>query len=101
MEEEMRFAEAEVKYEGYLRRQEQEVERIRKMDSTKIPDEIDFQDVPGLTKEAVEKLRKSRPQTIGLAKRIPGITPAAIVNLSLYLKVRKKAKQGPMFHVKH
>jgi tRNA uridine 5-carboxymethylaminomethyl modification enzyme len=100
-EEDMRFAEAEVKYEGYLRRQAQEVERIRRMDSTKIPDGIDFQDIPGLTREVVEKLKKSRPRTIGLAKRIPGITPAAVVNLSLYLKVRDKAKREPKFHVKH
>jgi tRNA uridine 5-carboxymethylaminomethyl modification enzyme len=100
-EEEMRFAEAEVKYEGYLRRQQQEVESIRKMDGTKIPEAIDFRDVPGLTREVVEKLMKLRPRTIGLAKRIPGITPAAVVNLSLYLKARKKARRGPMFHVKH
>jgi tRNA uridine 5-carboxymethylaminomethyl modification enzyme len=100
-EEEMRFAEAEVKYEGYLRRQEQEVERIQRMDKTKIPEGIDFQDVPGLTREVVEKLKKSRPGTIGLAKRIPGITPAAVLNLSLYLKARKKTGRGPMFHVKH
>ncbi|MFZ2053387.1 MAG: tRNA uridine-5-carboxymethylaminomethyl(34) synthesis enzyme MnmG [Candidatus Aminicenantales bacterium] len=100
-DEEMRYTEAEVKYEGYLRRQEKEIERIQRMDGTKIPDGIDFQDVPGLTREVVEKLKKSRPRTIGLAKRIPGITPAAVVNLSLYLKARKKAKRGPMFHVKH
>ena len=97
----MRFAEAEVKYEGYLRRQDQEVERIRRMDKTKIPEGIDFQNVPGLTREVVEKLKKSRPGTIGLAKRIPGITPAAVLNLSLYLKARKKTGRGPMFHVKH
>jgi tRNA uridine 5-carboxymethylaminomethyl modification enzyme len=100
-EEEMRHTEAEVKYEGYLRRQEKEVERIQRMDRTRIPDGLDFQDVPGLTREVVEKLRKSRPRTIGMAKRIPGITPAAIVNLGLYLKAWKKAHKGPMFHVKH
>ncbi len=100
-DEEMRHAEAEVKYEGYLRRQEKEIEGIQRMDNIKIPDGIDFQDVPGLSREMVEKLMKSRPRTIGLAKRIPGITPAAVVSLNLHLKARKKAKKLPMFHVKH
>jgi tRNA uridine 5-carboxymethylaminomethyl modification enzyme len=100
-DEEMRYTESEVKYEGYLKRQEKEVERIQRMERTRIPDGLDFQDVPGLTREAVEKLKKSRPRTIGTAKGIPGMTPAAIVNLSLYLKAWKKAHKGPMFHVKH
>ncbi|MGB7296148.1 MAG: tRNA uridine-5-carboxymethylaminomethyl(34) synthesis enzyme MnmG [Candidatus Aminicenantales bacterium] len=100
-DEEMRHAEAEVKYEGYLRRQEKEVDRIQRMDSTKIPDGVDFQSVPSLTREVVEKLKKTRPQTLGQAKKIPGMTPAAVVNLSLYLKALKKGAIGRMFHVKH
>ncbi|MBN2409589.1 MAG: tRNA uridine-5-carboxymethylaminomethyl(34) synthesis enzyme MnmG [Candidatus Aminicenantes bacterium] len=96
-DEEMRHTEAEIKYEGYLRRQEKEIDRIQRLDGTKIPEGIDFQKVPGLTREIVEKLGKIRPKTIGNAKRIQGITPAAIINLGLYLKVRKK----PTFHVKH
>ncbi len=93
-DEEMRYAEAEVKYEGYLRRQEKEVERIRKMDRTRIPEGVNFQDVPGLTREVVEKLTKARPRTVGQAKKISGMTPAAVVSLGLYLKVRRKTQKG-------
>jgi tRNA uridine 5-carboxymethylaminomethyl modification enzyme len=100
-DEEMRCSEAEVKYEGYLRRQDKEIARIQQIDHLRIPEEIDFQDVPGLTKEVAEKLKKTRPRNIGLAKKIPGMTPAAIVNLSLYLKIRTRARKEPMFHVKH
>ena len=93
-DEEMRYAEAEVKYEGYLRRQEREIERIRRIDRLKVPESIDFKRVPGLTKEAVEKLLKSRPKTIGQAKEIPGMTPAAVVNLSLFIEAEKRLKKS-------
>ena len=89
-DEEMRHAEAEVKYEGYLRRQEKEVERIKRMDKLKVPESTDFNRIPGLTREAVENLLKSRPRTIGQAKEIPGMTAAAVVNLSLYVQAQKK-----------
>jgi tRNA uridine 5-carboxymethylaminomethyl modification enzyme len=90
-EEEMRYAQAEVKYEGYLRRQEKEVARLRRMDRLKVPENTDFKKVPGLTKEVVEKLLGSRPGTIGQARLIPGMTPAALVNLSLYIKAWRKS----------
>jgi tRNA uridine 5-carboxymethylaminomethyl modification enzyme len=89
-EEEIRYAEAEVKYEGYLRKQEREVDRLRRMNLTKVPEGVDFKNVPGLTKEAVEKLSKSRPGTIGKAAEIPGMTPAALVNLASYLRAHKE-----------
>ena len=89
-DEEMRYAEAEVKYEGYLRRQEKEIERTRRMDQVKVPENTDFSKVPGLTKEAIEKLLSSRPITIGQAKQISGMTPAAVVNLSLYIQAQKR-----------
>ena len=89
-DEEMRHAEAEVKYEGYLRRQEKEVERIKRMDKLKVPENTDFNRVPGLTREALENLLKSRPRTIGQAKQISGMTAAAVVNLSLYVQAQKK-----------
>jgi tRNA uridine 5-carboxymethylaminomethyl modification enzyme len=92
-DEEMRYAEAEIKYEGYLRKQEKEIDRIRRMDRVKLPDHIDFSKVPGLTREVVEKLLTSRPKTIGQAREISGMTPAAIVNLSLYILAQKR---GPI-----
>jgi tRNA uridine 5-carboxymethylaminomethyl modification enzyme len=93
-EEEMRCAEAEVKYEGYLRRQEIEVARLRRMHGLKVPENIDFKKVPGLTKEVVEKLSLSRPGTIGQARLIPGVTPAALVNLCLYVRASRKGPQA-------
>ena len=83
-----------MKYEGYLRKQEREVQRIRRMNSVKVPDDIDFKKVPGLTKEAVEKLSKSRPETIGQAAEVPGMTPAALVNLGLYVRALRKGTKG-------
>lgn len=89
-DEEIRYAEAEVKYEGYLRKQEKEIDRTRQMDRVKLPDDFDFCEVPGLTREVVEKLLASRPKTIGQARGISGMTPAAMVNLSLYVLAQKR-----------
>jgi tRNA uridine 5-carboxymethylaminomethyl modification enzyme len=60
------------------------------MNQVRVPEDIDFKKVPGLTKEAVEKLSKSRPGTIGEAAVVPGMTPAALVNLGLYVRALKK-----------
>lgn len=89
-EDDIRHIESEVKYEGYLKRQEKEIARIKKTDGEKIPPTLEFQNVPGLTREVREKLDKFRPKTIGEAKKIPGITPAAVVNLHIYLNIHKK-----------
>ncbi len=91
-DEEIRHIESEVKYEGYLRKQEKEIEKMMRIDRIKVPEAIQFKEVPGLTREAVEKLQKFRPKTIGEAKKIPGITPAAIINLHLYLNMLKKKR---------
>jgi len=102
-DEEMRHIESEIKYEGYLRKQAKEISRLAKADRMKIPSNIDFCQVPGLTSEVVEKLQKYNPATLGEAKRIPGLTPAAVLNLSFYLEVRKRQSipARPMFHVEH
>ncbi|MBN1224065.1 MAG: tRNA uridine-5-carboxymethylaminomethyl(34) synthesis enzyme MnmG, partial [Candidatus Aminicenantes bacterium] len=90
-EEEIRHIESEVKYEGYLKKQAKEIDRMHKIDRERIPEEIDFQQIPGLTREAREKLKQHRPQTLGDAKRIPGMTPAAITNLHIHLKIRARS----------
>jgi tRNA uridine 5-carboxymethylaminomethyl modification enzyme len=92
--EEIRYVEAEVKYEGYLRRQEKEITEIRKMDSIKVPAGFDFGRVHGLNREAVEKLEKFKPRTLGQAKKIPGFTPAALLSLYICLKVPEKRLPG-------
>jgi tRNA uridine 5-carboxymethylaminomethyl modification enzyme len=82
--------EIRIKYEGYIKRQEKQVEQLKKMEEIRIPEDIDYTKVHGLTKEAIEKLSKIRPLTLGQASRIPGITPASIIALQIYMKKREK-----------
>jgi tRNA uridine 5-carboxymethylaminomethyl modification enzyme len=91
-DEEKRFIESEVKYEGYLKKQEKEIARIAKIDKEKIPQPLEFDKIPGITGEVAEKLKKFAPQTIGEAKKIPGITPASLFNLHIYISLHKKGK---------
>jgi tRNA uridine 5-carboxymethylaminomethyl modification enzyme len=67
------------------------VQRFRKVENVKLPEEIDYFDVAGLSKEAIEKLARVRPQSLGQASRISGITPAALSLLAIYLKKRRSA----------
>jgi len=83
--EEIRRIEAEVKYEGYLKRQETEVARMRKMGGMKIPAGFDPRRVPGLGREAVEKMGKYKPKTIDEMKKIPGLTPSDLMNVFIHL----------------
>jgi tRNA uridine 5-carboxymethylaminomethyl modification enzyme len=78
--------EIQAKYEGYLDRQHAEIEKTRKHEETAIPNVIDYAKVRGLSAEVCQKLTDHRPETIGQAGRIPGITPAAISLLMVHLK---------------
>jgi tRNA uridine 5-carboxymethylaminomethyl modification enzyme len=78
-------AETTVKYAGYLRRQEAEIERSRKDERRRIPPGFPFENVPGLSAEVVQRLAQVRPDTLGHALRIPGVTPAAVAVLSAYV----------------
>jgi len=78
-------AETSVKYAGYLRRQEAEIERARRDERRKIPEGFPFDRVPGLSREVVQRLSQIRPDTIGHALRVPGVTPAAVAVLSAYV----------------
>lgn len=80
--------ETEIKYDGYLRQQERMVERLREAESRRIPREFDYRGVPGLSREIREKLERVRPETLGQAGRIPGVTPAAVAVLDCYLSLR-------------
>lgn len=75
-----------VKYDGYIRRQMEQVERGKNSEAAKIPDGFDYQRIPGLSNEVKEKLLRVRPFSIGQASRISGITPAAIAIIQIYLK---------------
>ncbi|MFP4658503.1 MAG: tRNA uridine-5-carboxymethylaminomethyl(34) synthesis enzyme MnmG [Desulfonatronovibrionaceae bacterium] len=79
-------ARIQIKYEGYLSRQEELAARSKKEEGIKIPAEINFADIPGLSREIVEKLENIRPASLGQAGRISGVTPAALANIQIYLK---------------
>ncbi|RLT93690.1 MAG: tRNA uridine-5-carboxymethylaminomethyl(34) synthesis enzyme MnmG [Ketobacter sp.] len=76
------------KYEGYIARQQDEVERLRRSEDTRLPDDFDYDSISGLSNEIKAKLGQARPQTLGQAGRIPGVTPAAISLLLIHLKKR-------------
>jgi tRNA uridine 5-carboxymethylaminomethyl modification enzyme len=78
--------EVSVKYAGYLDRQSEMINRAKKMEVVRVPQEIDYASIDGLSREVREKLNRIRPLSIGQAARIPGITPAAISLLSIYVK---------------
>lgn len=89
-EEEARHAEAEIKYEGYLRKQEKEISKLRKLDGVRIPAGLDLEAVHGLTKEAIEKMTQSRPKTIGEMKKISGLTPADVFSVYNHIGPAKR-----------
>lgn len=75
-----------IKYDGYIKRQMEQVERSKHREDTKIPDDFDYQAIPGLSNEVKEKLARIRPISLGQASRVSGITPAAISIIQVYLK---------------
>lgn len=80
------------KYKGYIDRQLEEIAKLERNEATPIPDDFDFMGISGLSNEVIQKLAKYRPNTIGQASRISGITPAAISILLVYLKKHSQAK---------
>jgi len=75
-----------IKYQGYIDRQREEIGKVKKQENTQIPEAFDYSQIPGLSNELKQKLGQNRPDTIGRAGRIPGITPAAISLLLIYIK---------------
>jgi len=82
--------ENEIKYEGYIKRQLEEIEKYRKNEDTKLPEGMDYASIKALSAEVIQKLTDHRPETIGLASRLQGITPASISILLVYLKTYKQ-----------
>ena len=82
--------ENQIKYEGYIKRQLDEIEKYRKNEDTKLPEDMDYQSIKALSAEVIQQLSESRPETIGQASRIQGVTPASISILLVYLKTYKK-----------
>jgi tRNA uridine 5-carboxymethylaminomethyl modification enzyme len=87
-----RQVEIEVKYEGYIRRQEAMVQAFRAMEHRYIPEDIDYAEIPALSSEAREKLSRYRPRSLGQASRIAGVSPSDISVLHIYLAKRKRER---------
>ncbi len=88
--EEARRLETDFKYEGYLQQQERQVERMKRAEARRIPDGFDYHKISGLSREVVEKFTKVRPLTLGQAMRIPGITPAAVSLVNIYIEILQR-----------
>ena len=86
--------EVQAKYHGYIERQEQDIARNRRDEDARFPDNVDFLSVTGLSAEVAQKLSAQRPDTLGQASRIPGVTPAAVSLLRVYLKKHSLLKNA-------
>ncbi|MGC2696092.1 MAG: tRNA uridine-5-carboxymethylaminomethyl(34) synthesis enzyme MnmG [Candidatus Angelobacter sp.] len=87
---EMKTVETEIKYAGYLDQQRKSIERLKKAEQRVIPDWFDYGKVSGLSREMNEKLQRVRPRTLGHASRIPGVTPAAVSLIHVYIEIQRK-----------
>lgn len=85
--------EIQTKYSGYINRQYEEIERLRDSENVMLPDSLDYTAISGLSKEIQQKLMNVKPQTLGQASRIPGVTPAAVSLLMVYLKKHNMSRQ--------
>lgn len=92
-EEVTRQAEIEIKYEGYLTRQEQQVKQFRKMETRRIPEDLPYPEIKGLRREAAQHLAKFQPESIGAASRIGGVNPADISVLLVYLEAEERRRK--------
>ncbi|HLW55566.1 MAG TPA: tRNA uridine-5-carboxymethylaminomethyl(34) synthesis enzyme MnmG [Candidatus Angelobacter sp.] len=88
---EMKTVETEIKYAGYLDQQRKSIERLKKAEQRAIPEWFDYAKVSGLSREMNEKLQRVRPRTLGQASRIPGVTPAAVSLINVYIEIQGRA----------
>ncbi|HEY6970964.1 MAG TPA: tRNA uridine-5-carboxymethylaminomethyl(34) synthesis enzyme MnmG [Candidatus Angelobacter sp.] len=87
---EMKTVETEIKYAGYLDQQRKSIERLKKAEQRAIPEWFDYSKVSGLSREMNEKLQRVRPRTLGQASRIPGVTPAAVSLINVYIEIQAR-----------
>jgi len=90
---ELKSVETEIKYEGYLLQQQRAMERLKKSEQHSIPEWFDYRSVSGLSREMQEKLTNVRPRTIGQASRIPGVTPAAVSLVNVYIEIQGRRRE--------
>jgi len=89
----LRGAEIEVRYQGYIEQQRQEVEKVLTLSRRRIPQDMDYAAIGGLSREVIEKLSRVRPPDLAAAGRIPGITPAAVAILNVQIELRRRSAQ--------
>jgi tRNA uridine 5-carboxymethylaminomethyl modification enzyme len=92
---ELKSIETEVKYAGYLQQQQKDIERLKRAETKTIPEWFDYSTISGLSREMKEKLTRLRPQTIGQASRLPGVTPAAVALLNVYIEIQSRQRKQP------
>ncbi|HET9182147.1 MAG TPA: tRNA uridine-5-carboxymethylaminomethyl(34) synthesis enzyme MnmG [Candidatus Angelobacter sp.] len=92
---EMKTVETEIKYSGYLDQQKKSIERLKKAEQRVIPEWFDYGKVSGLSREMNEKLQRVRPRTLGQASRIPGVTPAAVSLINVYIEIQGRRSSTP------
>jgi len=90
---ELKLVETEIKYEGYLLQQQRAIERMKKAEQRTIPAWFDYRSVSGLSREMQEKLVKVRPHTLAQASNIPGVTPAAVSLVNVYIEIQGKRRE--------
>jgi tRNA uridine 5-carboxymethylaminomethyl modification enzyme len=90
---ELKSVETEIKYEGYLLQQQRAIDRLKKSEQRNIPEWFDYKSVSGLSREMQETLLKIRPRTLGHASRIPGVTPAAVSLVNVYIEIQAKRRE--------
>ncbi len=90
---ELKSVETEIKYEGYLLQQQRAIDRLKKAEQRAIPDWFDYHSVSGLSREMQETLLKIRPRTLAHASRIPGVTPAAVSLVHVYIEIQAKRRE--------
>ena len=90
---ELKSVETEIKYEGYLLQQQRAMDRLKKSEQHAIPEWFDYKSVSGLSREMQEKLMKIQPRTIGQASRIPGVTPAAVSLVNVFIEIQSRRRE--------
>jgi len=90
---ELKALETEIKYAGYLDQQQRAIDRLKKAEQRRIPEWFDYRAVSGLSREVQEKLGHVTPQTLGQASRIPGVTPAAVSLINVYIEIQARRRE--------
>ncbi len=98
---ELRAVETEIKYAGYLSQQQKSMERLKKAEQRAIPSWFDYAGVSGLSREMKEKLEKVRPRTLGQASGIPGVTPAAVSLINVYIEIQARQMKNEEVRIKN